>query len=1673
MFPMSLDPETAQIGRERITRIFRYLEALNQHRNPAKRQISEQPWVLWLRNLPVHPSIRQATFDERPNGEAEIETRQQQATDNFVLKVRRPVLTRVPLPPEAITDWLEQGWDNPASEVRVLQSRNETNDEGATLLVRFEDDLQRPKLFEGWKAHRDEWSRNERPAREAMKIFEQFYELYGRVEREAERVEPILGDGILSWRRQEGGVYHPVLLQRVQLEFDPNIPEFTILETEHETELYSALFRSMPDVDGRTIARCRQELDQGEYHPLGGDATSGFLRRFLVQLSPRGEFLAQSAPRAESEEPTIGRDPVLFLRLRTLGFTTAIEGVLEDLPTRENLPPSLLGIAGVEFPSEAGRTLESAPSGESEVETGDILLSKPANPEQIQIAERLERHGAVLVQGPPGTGKTHTIANLVGHLLAQGKSILITAHTTKALRVLREKVTEQLQPLCVSVLESDTKSQDQLKSSIEAIVERLARSDAHQLETEAQTLATRRQMLLTELRKARQNLFEARANEYRDIVVAGQIYRPSEAARQVAREKDLHNWIPTPILLGAPLPLSEAEITDLYHTNVTVSAEDESELSRPLSEPSALLTPEEFEALLQARTRLTELDLTLRADLWDRPPAAEEASTIETLTTRARQAVSKVSQIQGWEPMIITAGWQGKPHREPWDHLLTIIDNVCREAARAQESLFRYDPTLSEQLSLEEQQRIINEILQHLEVGKKLTWKTLLTRRTWKRFLQEVKVATGEPSRIEHFQALQVLVSLQISRRNLLGRWDRQLAALGGVPTAADLGRQPERVCAQFSEPIQSCLSWHANEWNPIECELINLGFRWSAFLAEQPTTPSLYGELLRLRDAVVGPLQAILTARVNASYWQAMEVKLKTLTRTLALSRSESSAGVVTQLQEAVRRLDPRAYQEAFQQLVELHGLRTELERRRAFLQRLDQVAPAWSTAVHERSGIHGRKEVPGNISAAWLWRQLHDELEQRSRTSRKDLQQTIKQLNVELQRTTTDLIDRRAWAFQVRRTTRSQRQSLIGWLDTVRKIGKGYGKRTLRLRGEASRRMNESRSAVPVWIMPLARVAENFNPRTTRFDVVIIDEASQSDVMALLALYMTRQVVVVGDHEQVSPSAVGQELDVVQHLIDEHLQGIPNAVLYDGQMSVYDLARQSFGGTIALLEHFRCVPEIIQFSNHLSYEGKLKPLRDPSLVQLKPHVISYRVSGASTDNKINMEEAQTIASLLVAAIEQPEYAGKTFGVISLVGEEQAFEIDRLLQSHLSPHEYERRRILCGNAAHFQGDERDVMFLSVVDTSQEGPLSLRQQPMFKQRFNVATSRARDQMWVVHSLDPQSHLKSGDLRRRLIEHAEDPLAVVRTLETAERLAESEFERAAMQRLIQAGYRVDPQRKIGAYRIDIVVMDSKGRRLAVECDGDRFHPIEKLPEDMERQAILERLGWTFVRIRGSQFFRDPDAAMRPVFESLSRLGISPESPDLVTTKEPDSSSEELKQRVIRRAHELLRRWQEEEEQPLSEKLMHASEVENSSRTIESHNRYRPGVRRQGTRPSVNRSGAQVDMPQENSDIREDHVPYGIKTKPEEKVDQPLLPFSLVTPAPEKGDKTALNLAQQESHPLETRAREVVRTKGQTSFTNHERKAIREALGSSSYAWSDRKLAETFIKNKQQADPRDGA
>lgn len=65
------------------------------------------------------------------------------------------------------------------------------------------------------------------------------------------------------------------------------------------------------------------------------------------------------------------------------------------------------------------------------------------------------------------------------------------------------------------------------------------------------------------------------------------------------------------------------------------------------------------------------------------------------------------------------------------------------------------------------------------------------------------------------------------------------------------------------------------------------------------------------------------------------------------------------------------------------------------------------------------------------------------------------------------------------------------------------------------------------------------------------------------------------------------------------------------------------------------------------------------------------------------------------------------------------------------------------------------------------------------------------------------------------------------------------------------------------------------KVALECDGERYHSGErKIREDMERQTILERIGWQFIRLRGSEYYRNPEEAMQRVTGALNEYGIYP-------------------------------------------------------------------------------------------------------------------------------------------------------------------------------------------------------
>ena len=1485
------------IAKKRIGQVFRYLAEMHRVRTPPIVCLEDREWILPLDGLPRSTHIH----TDYSFGRAGDPPAKDNPRGGVILKVGRPRESECPEPSVMIKNWLKPGWDRvDADPDSIVKGRLKGQ--------LFADSVQRVDAFDKWMDRKREWETDERKVVEALNVFSDLFELRSRFDRESEKYQLFLADGMLIVDQDGRMIRHPVLIQRVELLFNAAVPEFHVVETEDNPEVYVPLLRYAA-LDGTAIQYVTDAIADKHFHPLAGDTTSSFLKDFVHRFWTDGEYIEDREEIPNATGPYLFRQPHLFLGSRNQGIGENIENYLKALPSFRELPESLLRIVGI----ESGRNDKHVDADTGEAAPVDLLLTKPANPEQAQVIQRVEETGAVLVQGPPGTGKSHTIANLIGHYLAQEKSILVTSHASKALRVVRDQLAKPLQPLCVSILGSDDASKKQLEESITGIINYLASTREKKLIKDIEQLTEKRSALKTQRDELWSELMNAVKGEYTYSEVQGERLSPSDAARKVAESAAEHGWIPGPLANDSDFPLSQEEVGELYALTAQLTPEEETLLSGSLPPLDIFPTPKDFATVYDDLTELEKTRIQAGKDFWRHED--QDVEDLPAFLKQMKSAVAALERDDEWALDCLEAGRKDGEGKNSWLEFAQLIEDTCEEIAEREPLTLEHGPETTYGSTRNPATSTCLAIIRHLKSGKTLGRLSTMMNPEWKKLIESSNVQSGHPKTLTHFRAIFQHLEIRQFRDKLMQRYDRQMASLG-APSVHSFGRRPERKIKKYAAEIRRALSWYTDVWAACEERIQELGLDWEKLQRAKAKGNSANPDLQGTRELVVNELEPLIESRQRYLTWKRLsDRKQEWLASLDTFSRKDAIYPLIKRLRRGIKKGNYDTYSESWQRLEELTQLLPSFERQRELLERLESVAEAWAHAIRERKEPHLEGRIPGDLDKALCHRWWEQRLSHQSKLNIDKLQEKLDSVAESLLQTSARYVEKKAWLAQLRRTGLKQQQALTGWLGLHKKIGKGTGKHVARLKEAAKQKLVECRNAVPVWIMPLSRVTECFDLATTRFDVVILDEASQSDALGLLAFALGREVVVVGDHEQVSPYAVGQSVDRVQALIDEILIDVPNKQLYDGKTSVYDLARQSFGGTIRLLEHFRCVPDIIQFSNQLCYSGEVRPLREALSSRVFPHLVSHKVKNGKELNGVNTNEALEIAALVSAVCKLEEYNGCTIGIICMVGTDQALYIDSVLNKRLSITEYQQRRILCGNASQFQGDERDIIFLSIVNSPKaDGPLHLRRHADARKVFNVAASRARDQLWVVHSLNPQRDLKVGDLRLRLISHAEDPSAMRPEIDRGRKKFRSELEKAVFLGLDEAGYRIIQQYMVGECVIDLVVEDDKGNRIAIQCDGDREQTMESVEEEMARHQMLRRLGWDFIRVRGSEFFRNRDKTMKKLQRRLQEVGFTPLGP----AEEPKPKKiaigakqveEPLDKRVIKRAELIRKRWKD--------------------------------------------------------------------------------------------------------------------------------------------------------------------
>jgi hypothetical protein len=440
--------------------------------------------------------------------------------------------------------------------------------------------------------------------------------------------------------------------------------------------------------------------------------------------------------------------------------------------------------------------------------------------------------------------------------------VLVTAHTPKALKVLRDKLAKPLQPLCVSVLHNDKKSQEDLQSSVREIHVRLSEDDRI-LERDALRLREERKRILGALRETRHQLLDARQDEIRDVVFAGKATLPIDAAKRVKAGVGKEDWIPGPVNLGACLPLSHAEVVALYQTNARVSLADERELAGHRPSLNGLPTPNEFRCAIDEITSLAAQNLRLREELWNGEMEPDELREFDRMLELASKAIEFLRDSAPWQLEAIQTGRDGEQARLVWESLAELIEATWRDVQECHALVMQHGPDVSDPREPHELLRLVEEIIQHQESGGSFGLLAKLTKRHWFEFKERARVGGRvlEFNEPDHLRAVRALLLTRKKRSDLIARWERQVAGQGGL-SCSDLGEKPEQVCRQCVPQIRLCLEWHTATWQPLESEFQRLGFQWSAFLDSTSPETGDNADLRRIRRAVTGELGPILQSR-------------------------------------------------------------------------------------------------------------------------------------------------------------------------------------------------------------------------------------------------------------------------------------------------------------------------------------------------------------------------------------------------------------------------------------------------------------------------------------------------------------------------------------------------------------------------------------------------------------------------------------------------------------------------------------------------------------------------------------------------------------------------------------------------------------------------------------------
>jgi very-short-patch-repair endonuclease len=1323
-----------------------------------------------------------------------------------------------------------------------------------------------------------------------QKVYAKLFSIYQEQQKLGEEYELFLGLGFLSWRTPSGQATRRHLVEaKASLTFEARLGKFIVMPAADGAQLTAEFdMLDIEDQPHHAKQTAQEGLLSADDNPWDRSSVESVLKAIVNSLADRGqgeyhETLKQNRRRAQ-EKPIVEYAPALILRKRSVkGLELTLKKMKEQIESGGEIPAEFIDLCEGDIDRETN--LDEYSHNNTEIDP-KIYFPKPSNEAQRQIILKLQSATGVLVQGPPGTGKSHTIANLICHLLATGQRVLVTAKTPRALQVLHDKLLKEMQHLCISLLGSGINEQRSLESSVSGILNKQDRWNDNLTADKTNELESKIQKLESEKAEINYRIRSIRESETFQHNIINGMYSGTAAKIALSLKEDSEKfcWFEDNIGYDQEFALSSSEIEAIHEDLSLLKPELEAELQLVLPDPEKdVPSQDDFTHIVNKHVKAKN-DFSSKQHLLDshiaRTLIKESSVDIKQILESVSELSDSVSNIEKRPmPWIKNAVFDVLAGNNiQWKDLLHVLSERMSGLKDRAKKIDGIEVTIPDDCDRKKALLDAKILKKHFNEGGKNGWWIFKSKeiRNCRYINRDICIDSRPCSSYENLELLIEILSVEDTVDYCWNLWQDKTEK-GQGPTFLQVSELEELLKA-LTDVVSLC-------------DLLEVSKEALSHIQ------GLAGEVVWHDPETINKLLNTCRAVISRNYFNAIQLKLQQYIQKIeSIADLPNAHPVADEALTIIKEGNAKSYPDLLIKINDLNERSERAKKIKNFLNKLSQSSPIFVRKLSENpqeSAYHLK-----SLENAWAWARANSWLQDfLNKDNLPNLERQLRQVDDDIKSNLAELSANLAWKFCFSRMEKkpSSRRHLMGWQQAIKKVGKGTGKHAPKYRRDAQQHLNECRDAVPAWVMPLHRVYETVQPAPGIFDVIIVDEASQCGPEALPLMYLAKRLLVVGDEQQISPEAVGVGREQIFRLRDEYLNDFEHADSFDVESSLFDNGKRRFNNRIVLREHFRCMPEIIRFSNDLSYHATpLIPLRQYPPQRLEPLRLVHVPGGyreGSNNKAINRPEAEKLVETVVQCCNDDQYDDKTMGVIILQGDAQAALIENMLLEQLGAEEMEQRKLICGKPYSFQGDERHIIFLSMVAAPNEriGPLT---RPADQRRFNVAASRAQDQIWLFHTAT-RNDLSGLCLRRLLLEYFENPpmpfppgidindLRVQahrpnRKHGEQPKPFESWFEVDIALEIASHGFRVVPQYPVVENkRIDLVIEGTKSQ-LAVECDGDHWHGIENYEKDMERQRMLERCGWRFHRIRESAYYANPEKTLESLWQELEQLEIKPVS-----------------------------------------------------------------------------------------------------------------------------------------------------------------------------------------------------